>query len=107
MVRVAWRKCLSSSETCGLVRGDMELVDVRILVLWGLMAIPSGALRVGNSFLKSQEMSRWAMIVLVSSMKEFVWDSEPKLSLPGHVWWSERRDLERVWSCLLMCESRM
>jgi hypothetical protein len=81
------------------------LVDVRILVMWGLMTIPSGALRAEKRW-RNQDMSQQAMIVLVLTIKELVWDSEPKLSSPGHVW-SERRALERVWSCLLISESRM
>jgi hypothetical protein len=44
--------------------------------------------------------------VFVPSMKELDWDSEPKSLSPGCVW-SGRRDLERVWSCLLMSERKM
>jgi hypothetical protein len=88
VTRASWRKSLSSGEMYGFVKGDMELVDVRILVLRGLMAMSRRSMAlVGAAVL------RWHSR---SAIVEYVMKSEP-LGMPIPNWpWGRRNSAASV-----------
>ena len=99
--RACWRAVASGEERRG--RGEVPVVEVRILVFDRLTWIPRDGPQAWSSF-RNQGRSEKERQMDVSSMMEVVWATAPSRSSIGWSCW--RRSVARVWSSMFKASVR-